>query len=118
MKSASGLLLLLFDLRAEALLLLAEFGRELRAEVRSLEDGANLYLRDLAVAGVALVGGGDALDPLDGLLQRAHLPEPEARDQLLRLGEGAVDDGLTTALEPDPLALRTRVQPLAREHHA
>src|ERR1044071_9212693 len=117
-RRALRLLLLLLDLRAEALLLLAEFGRDRRAEVRSLEDRANLYLRDFAVAGVALVGGGDALDPLDGLLQRAHLPEPEARDHLLRLGEGAVDDGLTTALEPDPLAFGAGAQPLAREHHA
>src|SRR5262249_44671077 len=52
------------------------------------------------------------------LVHRLDLPQPEAGDQLLRLGEGAVDHGLLPAREPDALPLRTRVEPLTREHHA
>src|SRR6185369_9405460 len=44
-------------------------------------------------------------------------PDPEACDELLRLGKGAVDDArLAGARELDALGLRRRVQPLAGEH--
>src|SRR6266567_3631779 len=44
--------------------------------------------------------------------------EPEAGDQLLRLGERPVDHGPLTSGEPDTRALRARLQPLRREQHA
>src|SRR5438552_7660572 len=104
--------LLCGDLRAQALLLLPQLGRELGAEVLRLEHLANLDL------GILPHRIGAALDPFDRLLLRLHLPDPEAGDQLLGLGEGPVDDGALRTREPDARALRARVQPFAREHHA
>src|SRR5213596_1625424 len=46
-----------------------------------------------------------ALDPFDRLFLRLHLPQPEARDQLLGLGERPVDDGPLVPGELDPRAL-------------
>src|SRR5437879_155864 len=100
------------DLRAQALLLLPQLGRELGAEVLRLEHLADLDLRILPHR------IGAALDPFDRLFLRLHLPDPEAGDQLLGLGEGPVDDGALGSREPDARALRARVQPFAREHHA
>src|SRR6266508_4890231 len=71
------------DLRAEAVLLRAELGRELLAEVVGLEHRPDLDL------GAAVEGR--ALQPLHGLLHVLHLPQPEAGDQLLGLGERPVD---------------------------
>src|SRR5918992_5298956 len=59
-----------------------------------------------------------ALHPLDRLIERLHLQNPEAGDELLRLGEWPVHDGLLSAREPDAHPLGARVKPLAREHHA
>src|SRR5439155_24907906 len=78
-----SLLLLLLNLAPQPVFLLAQFGRELGAEVRRLEHLADLDL------GVLERG---ALEPLDRLLLRLALPQPEAGDQFLRLGERAVDD--------------------------
>src|SRR5215469_8256473 len=64
-------------------------------EVFGLEDLANLYV------GVAYVENGTALDPLDGLFERFDLPEPEAGDEFLAFGEGAVGDGAVLAGEVD-----------------
>src|SRR6516165_1374114 len=64
-------------------------------EVFGLEDLANLYV------GVADVENGTALDPLDGLFERLDLPEPEAGDEFLAFGEGAVGDGAVLAGEVD-----------------
>ena len=47
-----------------------------------------------------------------------HLPEPEAGDQLLGLGERAVDHRALRAREPHPRALRARLQALAGQHDA
>src|SRR5688572_15644426 len=58
-----------------------------RAEVLQLEHLADL---DLALPQHRVRA---TLDPLDRLLEGVHLPEPEAGDQLLGLGEGTVDDG-------------------------
>src|SRR5262245_57550805 len=80
-------LLLRRQLRPQPLLLGPQLGRELGAEVVGLEDLPDLDLR------LALVGIGAALDPLDALLFRLHLPQPEPRDQLLGLRERAVDHG-------------------------
>src|SRR5829696_9951006 len=73
------------SLRHDASLLLAQLGREGLAEVVGLEHRADLdlSLRELSE--------GAALHPIDSLLHRLHLPEPEAADQLLSLGEWAVD---------------------------
>src|SRR5712691_1253299 len=103
-------LLLRGHLRANSLLLLPELGRELAAKVLRLEHLANLDLRLLAEGG--------ALDPFDRLFLRLHLPEPEARDQLLRLGEGPVDYGPLPSRELDARALRARVKPFGGEQHA
>src|SRR5438309_7508345 len=77
----------LLGLRAQALLLFPELGRELGSEVFRLEHLANLDL------GLAREGIRTALDPFDRLFLRLHLPQPEAGDQLLRLGERPVDHG-------------------------
>src|SRR5665213_1630757 len=60
------------------------------------QDGREVFhLKDLPDFdfGVDVVGVGAALDPLDGLFKRLDLPDPEAGDEFLGLGEGAVDDG-------------------------
>src|SRR5882762_8189796 len=106
------LLLLRGYLRAQALFLLSELGRELGAEVLRLE-----HLADLDF-GLSLEGIGTALDPFDRLRLGLHLPQPETGDQLFRLGEGPVDHGALRAREPDARALGARLEPLAREHHA
>src|SRR6266540_3312066 len=106
------LFLLRDDLRAQALLLLPQLGGELCAEILRLEHLADLDLGILPHRTRA------ALDPFDRLFLRLHLPYPEASDQLLGLGEGPVDDGALGSREPDARALRARVQPFAREHHA
>src|SRR5437879_613326 len=105
-----GLLLLLRRLCADSLLLFAELRRERLAEVLRLED-----LPDLDFGSPAERG---ALQPLDRLLLRLHLPQPEAGDQLLRLREGPVGHGPLASVEPDPHALRARLESLACEHHA
>src|SRR6185369_508963 len=97
-------LLVLLRLRPDALLLLAQLRRELLAEVLRLEDLANFDLARF------VVWVGAALDPLHRLLEGAHLHQPVAGDQLLGLGEGAVDHGpLAVTAEADPGALRGRV---------
>src|SRR3979490_883672 len=94
---------------AQLVFLLADLAsRVAGSEVRRLEDLPDLDLGILA---------GSALEPLDGLLLRLHLPEPEAGHQLLRLREGSVDHRLLAPGEPDPGALGARLEPLASEHH-
>src|SRR5207244_2161076 len=65
----------------QARLLLAQLGSELLAEVLSLEDRTDLD--DRLAAGHRVR---DALDPLNRLVERLHLPHPVAREQLLGLG--------------------------------
>src|SRR5262245_47050556 len=55
------------------------------------------------------------LNPLDRLLQRLHLPQPEPADQFLRLGERTVDDRLPPAGEADPRPLRARLEGVHRQ---
>src|SRR5882762_4845688 len=110
--SAPRLLLLRGYLRAQALFLLSELGRELGAEVLRLEHLADLDL------GLSFEGIGAALDPFDRLRLGLHLPQPETGDQLFRFGERPVDHGALRAREPDARALRARLEPLAGEHHA
>ena len=71
------------------------------------QDGCEVFhLKDLAdfdfvVAGAAV---GAALDPLDGLFEGLDLQDRETGDELLGLGEGAVDDGTRLAGEFDACA--------------
>src|SRR5215813_9653228 len=103
------LLLQLLGLGAGALLLRPELGSELLTEVFGLVERPDLEL--LAVER-------RALEPRDRLVHRLHLPQPEAGDQLLGLGERSVDDGRLASREPDPLALGGRLQALAGLHDA
>src|SRR5438093_1256170 len=96
-------------LRAQSLLLLLELRLERITEVLRLEHLANLHFTFLERG---------TFQPLDGLAERLHLPQPETGDQLLRLGEGPVDHRSLAAGEPDARALGARLQPLPREHHA
>jgi hypothetical protein len=100
-------------LRPQLLLLLAQLGRQLLAEVVGLEDGPQLD--DPVRAGRV---ARDPLRPFECLLDRLHLPDPVAGEQLLRLGERPVDHLLLGAREVDARALRARMQPVACEHHA
>src|SRR5688500_1372764 len=100
------------DLRGQPLLALPDFGGVSLPEVRRLEHLADLDLRLLARRVRT------ALHPFDRLVERLHLEEPEAGDELFRFGERAVDDGSIRAREPDARTLRARLQPLAGAPHA
>src|SRR6266702_1694253 len=99
----------LLGLRAQSLLLLLELRLERITEVVRLEHLANLHFTFLERG---------PFQPLDGLAERLHLPQPETGDQLLRLGEGPVDHRPLAPGEPDARALGARLQPLPSEHHA
>src|SRR5882762_6961876 len=58
-----------------------------------------------------------SLEPLEGLVHRAHLPQPVPGDQLLRLRERTIDDCALLAGELNAPALRPRVEPAGLEHH-
>src|SRR5262245_28189162 len=89
----SLLLLFLGELLGELLFLAADLaGRVARGEVVGLVELAHL---DLAVL------EGDAAHPVEDLGLGLHLHEPEAGDQLLGLGERAIDDRSLVALELD-----------------
>ena len=90
---------------AEVFFLLNIFFGEGGCKVFGLEDLADLYV------GVACVGVGTPLDPLDGLFERLDLPEPEAGDEFLGFGEGAVGDGAVLAGEVDAGAFGGGVKP-------
>src|SRR5512134_2575704 len=96
--------------RENTLLLRAQLGRERIAEVVGLEHGADL---DLALRKML---EGAAPEPLYGVLDRVHAPQPEAGDPLLGLGERTVGHG--PAGELDAYALRARVQTLPGEQDA
>src|SRR5437773_2494586 len=103
-----GTLAELLRLGAQALVLLPELGSRHTAEVGRLEHGADF---DFALC---LMGIGAALEPLHRLVHRLDLPQPEAGDKLLRLGEGPIDHGPLTAGKADAFALRAWVKPFAR----
>jgi hypothetical protein len=71
------------NLLALSRLLRFQLGRQIRAEIFGVEDSAYLDLF------LALFERRTA-DPLDGLVHRFHLPEPEAGNQFLGLGEGSI----------------------------
>src|SRR5437016_12236701 len=93
-------------LLAQALLLLTQLRRELGAKILGLEHLADLDFFILERG---------ALQPFDRLFLRFHLPHPKARDQLLGLGEWAVDHGRLPTREPDPRTLRACLETFARE---
>ena len=92
--------------RTQPLLLLLQLGREFGAEVVGLE-----YLTDLDLPFLE----GDALDPFDRLCLRLRLNQPEPGDELLRLGEGAVDDGTRLAGEFDACAFGAGMEAIEGE---
>src|SRR6478736_9707681 len=77
---------------AQAFFLCPHLRGEVRAEVLCLEHAADLH-RLVALAKRR------AAYPLDGLFHRLHLPQPVTGDELLGLGERAVDDGALAAAE-------------------
>src|SRR5438552_4301641 len=79
-------------------------------EFLGLEDLADLDL------GPAVERG--ALEPLDGFVERLHLPGPKASHQLLGLGERPVRHGALLPVELDALAVLAGLEALAGEHHA
>src|SRR5687768_6459523 len=95
----SGLLPLSFRGNAELAETIDGFAR---SEVIQLEQLANLDLAFLVIA----ERGGEALRPLDALLSRLHLDERVAGDDLLRLGEGTIDPGASSAGESDACPFR------------
>src|SRR6266705_471003 len=60
---------------------------------------------------------GCPLEPFEGLLDRAHLPQPIPGHELLGLRERSVDDSSLLAVEPNALALRARVEAASLEYH-
>src|SRR3954465_4154509 len=73
----------------------------IRAKILGLEDLSDLELPFRA-------GGiGAALRPADRLGQRAALPDPKARDELLGFGEGPIHDRSLLTREENPRALGT-----------
>src|SRR6266852_5931574 len=65
--------------------------------------------------GPALVGC--TLEPLERFIDRPHLPQPVPGHELLGLRERPVDHGALLAVEPNPLALRARVEAASLEYH-
>src|SRR5579864_1122636 len=89
----------------------SEFSRRIaRCEVLRFK-----YLADLHL-GIAVEWS--PLEPLDRLLLRLDLPQPEAGDQLLGLGEWAVGHDSLVPGKPHERALGTGLQSLRPEHHA
>src|SRR4029453_13233281 len=82
-------------------------------EVRGVEHWADLDLRLFTGHWIRA-----AAHPFDGLSHRVHLPKPEARNELLCLTKGSVNDGALGPAKLDALALRARVEALAGEQHA
>src|SRR5436309_10692207 len=79
-----------------------------RAPSRALVLGDLTDLEDPAVVGCPL-------EPLDGLVHRAHLPEPVPGHKLLGLRERTVDDPALLAVELHALALRARGKAACRD---
>src|SRR6266542_269091 len=75
-----------------------------------------LVLGDLAdLEGPAVVGC--PLEPFDGLVHRAHLPQPVPGHELLALRERPVDDPALLAVELNALALRARGEAASSHDH-
>src|SRR5215212_5310371 len=68
--------------------------------------------------GLLALGVRNPLHPLDRLLHRLDLPDPVAGEQLLGLGEWAVDHLALVARELDANAFRAGMKAFPGEHHA
>src|SRR2546428_6040251 len=79
-----------------------------KAPSRALVLGDLTDLEDPAVVGCPL-------EPLDGLVHRAHLPQPVPGHKLLGLRERTVDDPALLAVELHALALRARGKAACRD---
>src|SRR6266566_1472542 len=97
----------------DLLFLLAKLGCEFRSEVVSLE-----YLADLDLGLPARKRIRTALDPFDRFVKRLHLEQPKARDQLLGLGERAVDHRALVAAELHARAFRAWLDPFGGEENS
>src|SRR5690606_36983568 len=86
------------QLRAQAVFLLADLRGVVLAEVLRLEARPDLDL------GFSRHWIRAAAHPFQRLVHRPHLPDPVAGNQLLRLGEGTIDDGAGTSREAHALA--------------
>src|ERR1700733_6956689 len=85
------------------------------------QDGCEVFhLEDLADFdfGVDGVGVRATLDPLDGLFKGLDLPDPEAGDEFLGLGEGPVNDGTRLAGKFDTCAFGAGLEAVHGEHDA
>src|SRR5262249_7283190 len=102
----------LLQLGAQFFFLLSELRREGLAEVFRRKHLADLDL------GLPCMRIGAALHPIDRLLERGNLPDPEAGDELLGLGEGAVRDDALAPGKLDAGAFGAWLQALAGEHDA
>src|SRR5688572_24240052 len=77
-----------------------------------------VHLEDLAQVHAAARAHRAAPCPLDRLVHRTDLPDPEARDDLLGLGERSVHDGRPLEAGPrDAAAVRGGLETLARQQH-
>src|SRR3989304_7274173 len=90
---------------------------ELTVLLAGLARAEGLELEDLANLDVALLKR-DALRPLDSLVPRRRLDEPEARDELLGLRKWTIDHGPLRPGVPDAGSLRGGLEPLRGEEHA
>src|SRR3954470_14909243 len=97
---------LFFDLFEKLALLAGDF----RAEIFGLED-----LTQLEFGVGAGVGMGALFEPLEGFGFVLDLPDPEAGDELLGFGEGAVGDDALVADEFHAGALGAGLQTFAGE---
>src|ERR1700712_2527942 len=102
--------LLLACLRAQPRFLFAEFGRQRLAEILGFENLPDFDLRAAAER--------RALHPLGGLLQRLHLNQPEARDEIAGHRERPLADRRLLGSIFDAGAFRGRMQAFARQHDA
>src|SRR5947207_4847000 len=101
---------LLLDLLAQPLVSLLDLRRKLAAEVRGFKHLPNLHLSAPVKR--------SALQPLDRLFLRLHLPQPEACDQFLAFGERPVNHCPLLSLEPHASAFRARLEPFPCQHHS
>src|SRR5213594_4309402 len=80
------------------------------ASSRTLAHGDLTDLEDPAVVGCPL-------EPLEGLVDRAHLPQPIPGHELLALRERPVDDRALLAVEPNAPALRAWGKAASPDYH-
>ena len=78
-----------------------------------------LHLKDLADLDFSIAGAKRRpLDPLDGLFQGLDLQDSVSGDDLLGLGEWAVDDSTSVAGELDTCAFGAGMEAIHSEQHA